>query len=163
MTKLQAHVDTIGQRAKAESDAKEAARVAKERVDAAHVAAIVDKASDMGEAQKLPQPTGYRLLVMVIPPKNKSAGGIELVEQTMARNTAASKVAYVVKLGPTAYKDAKRFGEGVAWCEEGDVIMIGQYAGSSIGMDGGELRIINDDEVMATVSKQFAMEFVDIK
>ena len=60
--------------------------------------------------------------------------------------------AYVVRLGPLAYKDPDKFGPDCKpWCEEGDWVCIGQYAGSRFQIEGGEVRIINDDEVIATI------------
>jgi co-chaperonin GroES (HSP10) len=38
------------------------------------------------------------------------------------------------------------------WCKKGDWIMIGRYAGSRFRLaDESEVRIINDDEVIATI------------
>ena len=34
---------------------------------------------------------------------------------------------------------------------EGDWVCIGRYAGSRFQIEGGEVRIINDDEVIATI------------
>ena len=50
-----------------------------------------------------------------------------------------------------AYKDIDKFGEDGAWCKEGDWVCIGRYAGSRFQIEGGEVRIINDDEVIATI------------
>ena len=35
--------------------------------------------------------------------------------------------------------------------EEKDWIMFARYAGSRIKIDGGEMRLLNDDEVLATI------------
>jgi hypothetical protein len=40
------------------------------------------------------------------------------------------------------------------WCEEGQWVCIGRYSGSRFKIDGGEVRIINDDEVIATILSQ---------
>jgi co-chaperonin GroES (HSP10) len=61
-------------------------------------------------------------------------------------------VAYVVKVGPLAYQDPDKFGaDSEPWCKEGDWICIGRYSGSRFNIEGGEVRIINDDEVIATI------------
>jgi co-chaperonin GroES (HSP10) len=39
----------------------------------------------------------------------------------------------------------------VPWCKEGQWVCIGRYSGSRFKIDGGEVRIINDDEVIATI------------
>jgi len=61
----------------------------------------------------------------------------------------ATVVAYVLKLGPLAYKDEKYGSE--PWCKEGQWVCIGRYSGSRFKIEGGEVRIINDDEVIATI------------
>ena len=37
------------------------------------------------------------------------------------------------------------------WCQEKEWVCIGRYSGSRFKIDGGEVRIINDDEVIATL------------
>ena len=49
-----------------------------------------------------------------------------------------------------AYKE--KFPEG-PWCKKGDWIIFGRYAGSRIKIDDGELRLLNDDEILATIQK----------
>jgi co-chaperonin GroES (HSP10) len=62
----------------------------------------------------------------------------------------AGNVCKVLKVGPSAYNDKGRFPDG-PWCKEGDWVVITKYAGSRLYIDGGELRIVNDDEVIAQV------------
>lgn len=100
--------------------------------------------------ERVPQPTGWRLLVMPYMGKEKTDGGIYVPDQTRERESRGTVVAYVVKLGPLAYQDQDKFG-GEAWCKEGDWVCIGRYAGSRFNIEGGEVRIINDDEVIATI------------
>jgi co-chaperonin GroES (HSP10) len=52
-------------------------------------------------------------------------------------------------MGPHCY-DKERYPEG-PWCKKGDWIIFARYAGSRIRIDGGEIRLLNDDEVLATV------------
>jgi chaperonin GroES len=101
---------------------------------------------------RLPQPTGWRLLVMPYRGKEKTDGGLILPDQVREREALATVVAYVMRLGPLAYKDPNKFGENAEpWCREGQWVCIGRYAGSRFKIDGGEVRIINDDEVIATI------------
>ena len=95
-----------------------------------------------------PQPTGWRILVMPYQGTVKTKGGLHLPDEVRERETVATVVAYVLKLGPLAYSDKKY---GSAWCEEGQWVCIGRYSGSRFKIDGGEVRIINDDEVIATI------------
>ena len=101
-------------------------------------------------ADRLPVPTGYRILILPHEPKATTKGGIMLAKQTLEKERIAAIVGLVVSVGPSAYADKEKFPDG-PWCKEGDWIIITKYAGSRIKIDGGELRIINDDEVLAVV------------
>lgn len=103
---------------------------------------------------RLPQPTGWRVLVMPYKGKSKTDGGLILPDQVREREALATVVAYVLRLGPLAYQDTGKFGENPEpWCAEGQWVCIGRYAGSRFKIDGGEVRIINDDEVIATIQE----------
>ena len=47
-----------------------------------------------------------------------------------------------------SFKEKFPFGK---WCEERQWVIFGRYAGSRFKIDGGEVRILNDDEIIATV------------
>ena len=104
--------------------------------------------------ERLPQPTGWRLLVMPYMGKAVTQGGVHIPDAVVAREALATVVAYVLKVGPLAYRDSAKFGddEDTTWCKEGDWVCIGRYAGARFKIDGGEVRIINDDEVIATIA-----------
>lgn len=111
-----------------------------------------EEAADKAVLERVPQPTGWRILVMPYKGREKSDGGIYIPDAVKDRESLATVVAYVVKVGPLAYKDPDKFGPGSEpWCKEGDWVCIGRYAGSRFKLDGGEVRIINDDEVIATI------------
>jgi|TARA_R100000995_G_scaffold80301_1_gene52003 co-chaperonin GroES (HSP10) len=102
--------------------------------------------------ERLPQPTGWRLLVMPYMGKAVTEGGVHIPDAVVDREALATVVAYVLKVGPLAYKDEAKFGKSYnPWCQEGDWVCIGRYAGARFKIDGGEVRIINDDEVIATI------------
>jgi|TARA_R100001129_G_scaffold117774_2_gene81344 co-chaperonin GroES (HSP10) len=100
---------------------------------------------------RMPQPTGWRMLVLPYAGKAKTKGGIHLAKETVNREALATVVAYVVKQGPQCYNDKNRFGDK-PWCEEKQWVLIGRYSGSRFKLEeGAEVRIINDDEVIATI------------
>ena len=106
---------------------------------------------DQSLLDRMPQPTGWRMLVLPYAGKAQTKGGIHLAKQTQDREALATVVAYVVKQGPDCYKDSKRF-NGTPWCEEKQWVLIGRYSGSRFKLEeGAEVRIINDDEVIATI------------
>ena len=108
------------------------------------------KKSEKKEEPKLPKPTGWRLLVLPFKMKETTKGGIVLAETTLERQQVASQVGLVMAMGPQCYKDKERYPKG-PWCKEKDWVMFARYAGSRIKIDGGEMRLLNDDEVLATI------------
>jgi|TARA_E500000318_G_C3499271_1_gene187693 co-chaperonin GroES (HSP10) len=102
--------------------------------------------------EKLPQPSGWRILILPYRGKGKTEGGVYLPDQHVDREALATVCGYVVKIGPLAYKDQDKFGDTGPWCKEGDWVIFGRYAGSRFKIDGGEVRLLNDDEVLATIS-----------
>jgi co-chaperonin GroES (HSP10) len=106
---------------------------------------------DKSILDRMPQPTGWRMLVLPYAGKSKTKGGIHLAKETVNREALATVVAYVVKMGPQCYNDKSRYGEK-PWCEEKQWVLIGRYSGSRFKLEeGAEVRIINDDEVIATI------------
>ena len=106
---------------------------------------------DASILERMPQPTGWRMLVLPYAGKVKTKGGILLANETVNREALATVVAYVVKKGPQCYNDKARFGDK-PWCEEKQWVLIGRYSGSRFKLEeGAEVRIINDDEVIATI------------
>ena len=102
------------------------------------------------QKSQLPAPSGWRLLVLPFTPKEKSKGGIILADQTREREQLATVCGYVLSTGPDAYGDVNKFPEG-PWCKKGDWVIFARYAGSRLKIDGGELRLLNDDEILAII------------
>ena len=100
--------------------------------------------------ERLPQPTGYRVLIIPYYPSEKTKGGIIVPDAVRDRESFATVAAYVVKLGPDAYADAQKFPNG-PWCNEKDWVLIGRYSGNRFKVEGLEVRIINDDNIIATI------------
>ena len=99
----------------------------------------------------MPQPTGWRMLVLPYKGKGVSKGGIALTRETLDREALATVVAYVVKMGPLCYDNKEKYGD-TPWCEERQWVLIGRYSGARFKLeDGEEVRIINDDEVIGTI------------
>ena len=100
--------------------------------------------------ERLPQPTGYRMLVIPYYPKEKTKGGVFIPDATRDRESHATVVALVVKLGPDAYQDSDKFPNG-AYCSEKEWVLMGRYAGNRFKVEGLELRLINDDNIIAKI------------
>jgi len=101
--------------------------------------------------ERLPDPTGWRMLVLPYKGQGKTKGGVLLTDKHMEERTYTTVTALVLKMGPECYKNEERFPNG-PWCKKGDWIIFGRYAGSRFGIEGGEVRILNDDEIIAVVN-----------
>tara|TARA_A100000172_G_C2979251_1_gene88770 strand:+ start:194 stop:634 length:441 start_codon:yes stop_codon:yes gene_type:complete len=106
---------------------------------------------DKSLLERMPEPSGWRLLVLPYKGKGVTEAGIHLLESTIDKENLATSVCYVLKVGPLAYKDESKF-NGLPWCNKGDWVLIGRYAGARFALeDDKEVRIINDDEVIGTI------------
>ena len=86
-------------------------------------------------ANRLPDPVGYRMLVVKPEINATSEGGIALAEVTTRREEAGAVVGLVLKQGDLCYKDAEKFPTG-PWCKEGDFVLLRAYSGSRFSVDG---------------------------
>ena len=99
---------------------------------------------------RMPSPTGWRLLILPYRGKGQTEGGIYLPDKIVEENSVSTQVGYVLKVGELAYGDKTKFPDG-PWCKKGNWVMFARYAGSRFRIDGGEVRILNDDEILATI------------
>ena len=103
------------------------------------------------KASQLPKPQGYRLLIALPEISDTTDGGIiKHTADTKKAEEVASVCGYVLELGPDAYKDQNRFPNG-PYCKKGDWVIFGRYAGARFQIEGGDMRLLNDDEILAVV------------
>ena len=108
------------------------------------------EAPEKTNLELLPDPTGWRLLVMPFQVKEKTEGGIIIAQEALDRARVATQVGYVLKMGDLCYQDKDRYPTG-PWCKEKDWVVFARYAGSRMEIEGGEIRMLNDDEVLGTI------------
>ena len=108
--------------------------------------------ADQSLIDRMPSPTGWRLLILPYRGKGKTEGGLYLHDKVVEDNQISTQVGFVLKMGPMAYKDPEKFPSG-PWCAEKDWVMFARYAGSRFKIDGGEVRILNDDEILAKIQE----------
>ena len=120
-------------------------------------ARVAQKAKEKKETKKkpleemsLPKPTGWRIVVLPYKAKQKTKGGIILSDKTIEESQIATNCGLVMEIGPDAYQDKDKFPNG-PWCKKKDWVLFARYAGSRINIDGGELRVLNDDEILGTI------------
>jgi len=99
---------------------------------------------------ELPEPSGWRMLVLPFTPKEKTKGGIIFSQESLDKARMVTNCGYVLKMGPLCYKDKNKFETG-PWCKEKDWVIFARYAGSRLPIEGGEVRLLNDDEVLGTI------------
>jgi len=99
---------------------------------------------------RIPKPTGWRIVVMPFRPAAQTKGGLLLAKQAIEKQQIATVCGYVIEVGPLAYSDTEKF-PGGPWCKKGDWVVFARYAGARINLDDGEIRILNDDEILATI------------
>jgi chaperonin GroES len=108
------------------------------------------KTVDDNVARKMPEPTGYKLLIKPLEVKEKTDSGIYMPDALKNAEQTASVIGFVVKAGSDAYKDADKFPNG-PYCKEGDFVIFRSYSGTRFKIDKQEFRLINDDTVEAVV------------
>ena len=102
------------------------------------------------EIGKVPEPTGFRIVLFPLLLESKTKAGLHLTDETITEAQIATNVCRVLKVGPDAYKDKERYPNG-AWGKVTAWVLITKYAGARIRIEGGELRIVNDDEILAVI------------
>lgn len=102
------------------------------------------------KAKQVPDPVTYHLLCVLPEIDEEYESGLLKAGKTMLYEELLSPVLFVVKMGPDAYKDEKRFPSGPS-CKVGDFVLVRPNTGTRIKIHGKEFRIINDDSVEAVV------------
>ena len=72
---------------------------------------------------QLPEPSGWRLLVLPFTPKEKTKGGIIIAQESLEKLRIATNCGYVIKMGPLAYHDKEKFPTG-PWCKKGQWLFL---------------------------------------
>ncbi len=99
---------------------------------------------------KLPKPTGWRILILPFQPKKVTKGGVHIADTAAERQHLATVCGLVLEMGPDCYSDKKRYPDG-PWCKKGEWVIFARYAGLRFKIEGGEVRILNEDEILATI------------
>ena len=93
------------------------------------------------------RPLQDRLLVRRVEEQEKTKGGIIIPDSAKERPLEGQVIAVgagqVLKSGTTAPIDVK----------EGDKVLFGKYSGTEVKVDGEELVLLNQDDVLAVFEK----------
>tara|TARA_Y100000114_G_scaffold61710_1_gene56578 strand:+ start:750 stop:1160 length:411 start_codon:yes stop_codon:yes gene_type:complete len=99
---------------------------------------------------RVPKATGWRIVVLPHKGIEKTKGGLLLTDKAIEEQQLTTNVGLILNMGPDAYADKNKFPNG-PWCKEGDWVVFARYAGSRVKIEDGEIRILNDDEILSTV------------
>lgn len=105
------------------------------------------------KAKQIPDPKGFMLLTVVPEAMEEYADsevGIVKSSQEVWKEEMLTPVLFVIKMGPEAYTDEKRFPTGPR-CKIGDFVICRPNSGTRLKIHGREFRLINDDQVEAVV------------
>jgi co-chaperonin GroES (HSP10) len=118
-------------------------------VQAVDLSGILNATADE-KAKQVPDPATYHLLCVLPDIDDEYESGLVKANTTMHYEELLSPVLFVVKMGPDAFKDEKRFPSGPS-CKVGDFVLVRPNTGTRMKIHGKEFRIINDDSVEAVV------------
>ena len=93
------------------------------------------------------RPLGDRVVVRRVKEDQKTPGGI-IIPDTVQEKPQEGEI---IAVGPGALDDnGKRV---VPEVKTGDRVLFGKYAGQAVKMDGDELLVMREDDIMAIVQK----------
>ena len=92
-------------------------------------------------------PLDDRVVVKVLEAEEKSAGGILLPDSAKQKPQKGE----IVAVGPGKQMES---GERVALSvSKGDIVIFGRYAGNDVEIDGVEVKILRESDILARVDK----------
>ena len=121
-------------------------------ISAVDLSSILNTSAEQ-KAKQIPDPQGFMLLTVVPEAMGEyaeSESGIIKSSGEIWREEMLTPVLFVIKMGPEAYKDEKRFPSGPR-CKIGDFVIVRPNTGTRLKIHGREFRIIYDEHVEAVV------------
>lgn len=106
--------------------------------------------TDAEKARQIPDPVTYHILCVVPKAEEEYESGLLKAGQTQHYEELLSPVLFVVKMGPDAYADPKRFPSGPS-CKVGDFVLVRPNTGTRLKIHGQEFRLLNDDSIEAVI------------
>ena len=121
-------------------------------ISAVDLSGILNTSAEQ-KAKQIPDPQRFMLLTVVpeaMEEYAESESGIIKSSGEIWREEMLTPVLFVIKMGPEAYKDEKRFPSGPR-CKIGDFVIVRPNTGTRLKIHGREFRIIYDEHVEAVV------------
>lgn len=128
---------------------------------------MIEFEADGVPSEKLPIPSGWRVLIAPVKLRSETVGGIALPQVSVEIAENFRNIAKVLAVGNCAYDDpsfrgGKTEGNKQPWCKPGDVIVFGCHDGERVTIthDGikHNLRIIKDSNVVSVINDLSSIE-----
>lgn len=128
---------------------------------------MIEFEADNVPADKLPTPSGWRVLIAPVKLREKTEGGIALPQASLEIAENFRNIAKVLAVGSCAYDDPSFRGGNVEgnkrpWCNVGDVIVFNCHDGERITIEHEKkkhnLRFIKDSNVVSVISDLSTIE-----
>lgn len=117
--------------------------------------AYIQQRREEDPAYRLPQPSGWKIMVLILTIPEKSAGGVHIVEDAREQRALASPQGVILAMGPAAYTDPDRFkvnGELQPWHVVGDRITFVKYDAAMFQLANGQrLGFLNDTQPLSRI------------
>jgi co-chaperonin GroES (HSP10) len=118
---------------------------------------VIRRETDPGYV--LPQPTGWRILVLMLTIEDVTEGGVHLVDEALEAKAVMSPQGVVLGVGHSAYQDPSRFALNrertiTPWAEVGDRVIWKRYDIALFRIaNGQQLGFLNDTQPVATLDR----------
>jgi len=94
------------------------------------------------------QPLQDRVIVKRVEEENKTAGGIIIPDSAKEKPQQGK----IIAVGPGKVLEGGTRVEMTV--KEGDLVLFGKYSGSEVKMDGEELLIMREDDILGIIKKK---------
>ena len=119
------------------------------------LAKYVTDRREVEENYLLPQPSGWKLMVLVLTIPETTQGGLIVIDDSKEQKSLSSPQGIILAMGPAAYTDTDRFmvdGVLTPWHEAGDRISFVKYDATMFQLANGQrLGFLNDTQPLSKI------------
>ena len=115
--------------------------------------------ADRREAEpdyRLPHPTGWKIMMLMLTIPEKSAGGVIVIDDAKEQRSVSSPQGVVLAIGEQAYQDPSRFSG--PWLRVGDRATVVKYDASMFQLSNGQrLGFVNDTQPISVIDRDWGV------
>jgi co-chaperonin GroES (HSP10) len=110
----------------------------------------IDLRREDDPSYRLPIPTGWKVMMLMLTIPEKSAGGVIVIDDAKEARSLSSPQGVVLAIGDQAYQDPQRF--SAPWLRIGDRITVVKYDASMFQLANGQrLGFVNDTQPISVI------------